>query len=237
MKPYPLILILSLVYPMARAAESETGDTTRVVQSSEPGTMVVMLPGPRPAAKPLVATKKTITEEAKPVVPAEEPKPAETKAPETKLAETKPAETKPAETKPSEAKVSEPARGPVEGPVYFPKLIGTWKLAEARHALGEPVRQRPSLDADKAVNGQIYAFQDPTNRYKEVELEFAKEGGTLRAVFMYPTQMTWKDCRRLWGMNVNATEAGKGRTFYSYNNRHLDVLVDPDGKVISLGLY
>jgi len=66
---------------------------------------------------------------------------------------------------------------------------------------------------------------------------FAQGGGALRAVFMYPAQMTWKECRRLWGMNVNATEAGKGRTFYSYNNRHLDVLVDPDGKVISLGLY
>jgi hypothetical protein len=29
----------------------------------------------------------------------------------------------------------------------------------------------------------------------------------------------------------------KGRIFYSYVNRHLDVLVDQDGKVISLGVY
>ena len=29
----------------------------------------------------------------------------------------------------------------------------------------------------------------------------------------------------------------KGRKFYSYVNRRLDVLVDPAGKVISLGLY
>jgi hypothetical protein len=185
---------------MARGAESETGDAARVVESSETGTAVVLLPGPpRPAAKPVVAVQK-------PPVPEE---------------------TKPAA----------PAQQPVEASVYFPKLIGTWKLADARHALGEPIRQRPSLDGDKAVNGQIYAFQDPTNRYKEVELEFAQDTRILRAVFMYPAQMTWKDCRRLWGMNVNATEAGKGRTFYSYNNRHLDVLVDPEGKVISLGLY
>jgi hypothetical protein len=203
MKHYPLILVLSLVYPMARAAEPETGDAARVVESSEPGTAVVLLPGPRPAAKPVVASPKPpVPEETKPVAPA-----------------------------------APPAQEPVEGSVYFPKLIGTWKLADARHVLGEPIRQRPSLDADKAVNGQIYAFQDPTNRYKEVELEFGQDTRTLRAVFMYPAQMTWKDCRRLWGMNVNATEAGKGRTFYSYNNRHLDVLVDPDGKVISLGLY
>ena len=68
-------------------------------------------------------------------------------------------------------------------------------------------------------------------------MEFEQDGGPLRSVFMYPAQMTWKDCRALWGMNVNATAAGKGRTFYSYNNRNLDVLVDLDGKVISLGLY
>jgi hypothetical protein len=203
-------LVLSLVCPIARSAESaDTGDTTRVIQSSEPGTTVVLLPGPRPAPKPALAPK---------------PVPEETKPAETKTAETKPAEP---------AAAPEPA----EGPIYFPKLIGTWKLADARRALGQPLRQRASLDSDKAVNGQIYAFQDPTSRYKEVELEFAKDSGTLRAVFMYPAQMTWKECRRLWGMNVNATEAGKGRTFYSYNNRHLDVLVDTDGKVISLGLY
>ena len=209
MKHYPLVLVLSLIGPLIQCVESaETGDTTRVIQSSEPGTTVVLLPGPRPAAKPVVAPKPPAPEE-------------------TKLAETKPAEIKP----------TEPAAEPVEASIYFPKLIGTWKLADARHALGEPLRQRPSLDSDKTVNGQIYAFQDPTNRYKEVELEFAQDVGTLRAVFMYPAQMTWKECRRLWGMNVNATEAGKGRTFYSYNNRHLDVLVDPEGKVISLGLY
>ena len=39
------------------------------------------------------------------------------------------------------------------------------------------------------------------------------------------------------GANVSATEGNKGRVFYSYVNRHLDVLVDHDGKVISLGLY
>jgi hypothetical protein len=206
MKRYALVLVLTLVYPMARGAESEeTGDTTRVTQSSEPGTTVVMLPGPRPANRPVVPPKKAVTEEPKAAEPAQQR--------------------------------AQPAQLPAEASVYFPKLIGTWKLADARHVLGQPLHQRPALDSDKTVNGQIYAFPDPTNRYKEVELEFAQDSGTLRAVFMYPLQMTWNDCRRLWGMNVNATEAGKGRKFYSYNNRNLDVLVDPDGKVISLGLY
>jgi hypothetical protein len=56
-------------------------------------------------------------------------------------------------------------------------------------------------------------------------------------VFVYPWKLTWLECRRIWGANVNSTEANKGRKFYSYINRRLDVLVDPGGKVISLGLY
>ena len=35
----------------------------------------------------------------------------------------------------------------------------------------------------------------------------------------------------------NYTAANKGRKFYSYLDRHLDVLVDTGGNVISLGLY
>jgi hypothetical protein len=213
MKRFPLVLVLSLVGSMAQAVEaSETADT-RVVQASESGTTVVMLPGPHSTAKP----------------PAEDSQP-------TKLPEAKPEQAKAKAAEPVKPQ-AEPVKPQIDSSVYFPKLIGLWRLADARHALGQPIRQRPSLDNDKTVNGQIYAFADPTSRNKEVELEFAQENGLLREVYIYPAQMTWNDCRRLWGMNVNITQAAKGRTFYSYNNRHLDVLVDTDGKVISLGLY
>ena len=47
----------------------------------------------------------------------------------------------------------------------------------------------------------------------------------------------WTDCRRVWGANVTATTAAKGRKFYSYLNRRMDILVDTGGKVISVGLY
>jgi len=49
--------------------------------------------------------------------------------------------------------------------------------------------------------------------------------------------MSWQECRKLWGGNVHSTQANKGRIFYSYVNRRLDVLVDGSGNVISLGLY
>jgi hypothetical protein len=124
-----------------------------------------------------------------------------------------------------------------ESAVFCQREIGYWTLADARSVLGEPHRQRAAVDDDASENGHIYAFRDPTNRYKEFELDFDKDKGILRTVFVYPWNLTWQECRKLWGANVSATEGNKGRVFYSYVNRHLDVLVDHDGKVISLGLY
>jgi len=49
--------------------------------------------------------------------------------------------------------------------------------------------------------------------------------------------MTWQECRKRWNGEVSEADARQGRTFYSYLNRRLDVLVDAKGRVISLGLY
>jgi hypothetical protein len=135
------------------------------------------------------------------------------------------------------AKLAFPSMFAQESAVFCQREIGHWTLAEARELLGEPHRQRPATDDDSSENGHIFAFHDPTNRYKELELDFDKKSGVLRSVFVYPWNLTWTECRKLWGGNVSATEGNRGRVFYSYVNRHLDVLVDRDGKVISLGLY
>ena len=70
-----------------------------------------------------------------------------------------------------------------------------------------------------------------------MELDFDTATGSLRTVFVYPTQMTWQECHARWTGKVTSADAQQGRTFYSYLNRRLDVLVDQKGKVISLGLY
>jgi len=122
--------------------------------------------------------------------------------------------------------------------LFCQKQIGRWKPADARSLMGEPLRRRPAYGEDKkTVNGRIYAFSDPAGRYKELELDFDKSTGNLRTVFSYPPRMTWKECLRLWGNKVAAADARQGRTFYSYLDRRLDVLVDQEGNVISLGLY
>jgi hypothetical protein len=120
---------------------------------------------------------------------------------------------------------------------YCQKQIGHWKESDARKLLGEPTRHRPAYDEKRAVNGTIYSFNDPTSKYKELELDFDRQSGTLRTVFVYPPRLTWQECRRLWNGPVSAADAAQGRKFYSYTNRRLDVLVDPAGRVISLGWY
>jgi hypothetical protein len=121
--------------------------------------------------------------------------------------------------------------------LFCQTMIGQWTEADARDLLGEASRQRLALGENPSETGHIFAFPDPSGRYRELELDFANETGTLRGVFAYPWNMTWQECRRLWGARATARKADQGRTFYSYLNRRLDVLVDPTGKVISLGLY
>jgi hypothetical protein len=130
-----------------------------------------------------------------------------------------------------------PAEFERDSAAFTQKLINAWTEPDAYNLFGEPLRQRPSYGDDGAENGRIVAYSDPTGRYRELELDFAKDTGALRTVFVYPWRLTWDQCRRQWGGNVQATTANKGRKFYSYVDRRLDVLVDPSGNVISLGLY
>ncbi len=207
-----------------------------VLRKTEPDdSHFVMLPGPAPAFRP---------------VPVPAPAPAK--------AFTPPVSTSPAKTvevavrrEPAPPELKDPGR-PVfyrapkpiypdefekDSGLFCQKQIGQWKQPEALAILGAPSGDRPAYDDNDGINGRILAFTDPTNRYKELELDFDGQTGALRTVFVYPWKMTWQECRRLWGANVSAADANKGRKFYSYLNRRLDVLVDAAGKVISIGLY
>ena len=116
--------------------------------------------------------------------------------------------------------------------LYCQKQIGHWKEADARGVLGNPKRQRPAYDEKRSVNGTIYAFSDPTGRYKDMEPIL-----TAKVVLCEPCSftpgLTWQDCRRLWAGPFTSADAREGRMFYSYTNRRLDVLVDAAGKVVS----
>lgn len=120
---------------------------------------------------------------------------------------------------------------------FLENRLNQWRQADAQALLGLALRSRPSYDDNGKPNGSIFAYADPLHRYKEFELDFEGESGKLRSVFVYPPRMSWQECRATFGANVARTDAGKGRSFLSYRDRRLDVLVDAAGNVISLGIY
>jgi hypothetical protein len=184
-----------------------------VLRNSEPSDNVVLtLPGPAPVAATPAVLPMT----------------------ETRLAPPPPDPERPLLRRP---KREYPPEFEHESSEFLSQQIGIWQQVDAQGLLGEPLRQRSAYGDDQTVNGQILAFLDPTGRYKELELDFDRETGLLRTLFVYPYSMTWQECRRSFGANAKATQTNKGRTFYSYLDRRLDVLVDGAGKVISLGMY
>jgi hypothetical protein len=198
----------------------------RVLRDSEPtDTVMVRLPGP-PAPAPLVLPAPPQQIEAKVVTP-----PARLEVPP--VTPDDPQSLVPTHT----PKPFYPPDFERDSAMYCQKLIGQWSLEDAGMLLGDAQSARPAFDDNQKENGTIYAFADPTGHYRQLELDFDGASGTLRTVFGYPRNLTWQECRRQWQGNVTAAQADRGRKFYSYLNRRLDVLVDPSGKVISLGLY
>jgi hypothetical protein len=191
-----------------------------VLRDLEPrDTSVVKLPGFRRSITALPATLPNTPQLAAtaPVAPATVPRPRALAAPEPEY----------------------PADFKRESALYCQKQIGRWTESVARALLGGPERRRLAADDDgvDGADGHILAFSDPTRRYRELELDFDRTTGLLRAIFAYPQELTWRDCRHSWGAKFTVAKAGTGRMFYSYLNHHLDVLVSSAGRVISLGLY
>ena len=181
-----------------------------VLRNQDPeANVIVRLPGPAPAPVPAVASP------ARPAAP--QPSPDDPPRPLLRHIY--------------------PASFQEDSASFCHSMIGQWTEQDARFLLGEPVRQRPAFDDQGTGNGTIFAFSDPTSRYREIELDFDNVAGALRTVFVYPFHLTWQEARRRWGAKVNEAAANNGRRFYSYADRRLDVLVDRAGNVISFGLY
>jgi len=214
MRRFCLLLVLVAACQATLRAEQNAGAAQPpVLRKSEPADNVVFtLPGPAPVAGSPAGPTAT---EVRPAPPPDDP-------------------DRPILRRPKREYPPEFERDSAD---FLNQQIGIWQQVDAQGLLGEPVRQRPSIGDDETVNGRILAFPDPTGRYKELELDFDGETGLLRTLFVYPDNMTWQECRHSFGVNVRSTQANKGRTFYSYLDRRLDVLVDPAGKVISLGMY
>ncbi len=213
MKRY--VAVCAMLWASQLTAQEPANEQPPVLRGAEPSdNQVITLPGaPAPA---LIA----VIRPTPPVAPAPPPEATDDHRPLLRRA----------------PKPVFPAEFERDSAVFCQKLIGLWTQPDAYNLFGEPLRERVVMNEEDKESGRIFAFSDPTGRYREIELDFAKDGA-LRSVFVYPWKLTWTECRRLWGANVQSTPANKGRIFHSYVNRRLDVLVDPAGNVISLGLY
>jgi hypothetical protein len=211
---------------MAAGAENPGGGVNAppVLRRLEPEDSVVLrLPGPTPATPAIkkivpiapVPTSSPLPKQLVLSLPPVSPVPATGNAPKTTL----------------------PAEAGQDLAFYSQKQIGKWREADLRKLLGAPLRSRPAYDEKQAANGKIYAYRDPSGHYREIEFDFDAAGGTLRTVFVYPPSLTWQQAQRRWKGEVSAADAQQGRKFYSYVRRRMDVLVDAQGNVISLGLY
>ena len=219
-----------------RAAASSDGNTGTakvppVLRPSEPrDNFQVTLPS---SPLPVAPAPEKVTLPGPPAAPAVKPAPSPARpAQDATLRRPLPLLVPAAQAKPSPS-----LQIGREVAAYCQKQIGHWMQSDARKLLGDPKRHRAAYDEKQAVNGTIYAYTDPTNKYKELELDFDLQSGFLRTVFVYPPRLTWQECRRMWNGPVAAADAARGRKFYSYTKRRLDVLVDPSGNVISLGWY
>jgi hypothetical protein len=215
MKPFCLLsMVVLAIQTIQGADQSASVQLPPVLRNAEPGdNVVVTLPGQAPAATSKAATPS---------------------ATEVHLAPPAPDPDRPLLRRP---KREYPPEFEHDSADYLNQQIGIWQQVDAQELLGDPAGQRSSLADDQTVNGQIVSFNDPTGRYKQLELDFDRDSGLLRTLFVYPHDLTWQACRQEFGANVRSTQANKGRTFYSYLDRRLDVLVDATGKVISLGMY
>ena len=221
MKWLSFLMLAVIVAPLLPGSDSGAGsgdqqpivNSTAAVRAELKDSVVVMLPGPSPSKLAESASAS---------------------ATEVHLAPPPPDPNRPVLHRP---KREYPPEFEHDSGDFLERQIGIWQEIDAHELLGEPLGKRPAYADDRTVNGQILEFFDPTGRYKDLELDFDRDTGLLRTLFVYPKSMTWQECQRTFGGNVQATQANKGRTFYSYLDRRLDVLVDSVGKVISLGMY
>jgi len=214
MKPFYLLSMALFAVQAIQGADQTTKTTVPpVLRTADPGDNVeIMLPGQKPAEAPTTPAQSAT--EVRPAPPPDPERPVFRRS-----------------------KREYPPEFDRDSADYLNQQIGIWEQVDAQALLGDPAGQRPAFADDQTVNGEIVSFTDPSGRYKQFELDFDRETGRLRTLFVYPHDMTWQECRHEYGINVRSTQANKGRTFYSYLDRRLDVLVDAMGKVISLGMY
>jgi hypothetical protein len=119
--------------------------------------------------------------------------------------------------------------------VYFEKQIGKWTEQDAEGLLGKPHGHRYGVGDPMP---ELWGFDDPTRKFREIELLFDGSTRKLHDIFIYPYSVSWNDCTRKWGDNAKVVATNKdGVQVFNYSDRRLMVVVDASEKVIKFGIY
>ena len=122
---------------------------------------------------------------------------------------------------------------------FLATRILVWSSEDAQAVMGAPLTHRYAYDQAQNITGDIYSFRDPTLNADHIELSFDSKTSRLTNVYLYPARATtWEDCKKFWGKDASvAMKNTDGSKIYTYKNRHLNVLLDKNNRVINLGLY
>jgi hypothetical protein len=111
--------------------------------------------------------------------------------------------------------------------------INAWTAEDAALTLGRATRHRFGVFDDEII-GDIYAYRDPTNQFREIELNFDKVSKLLIGVYLYPKDVNWLEYKRSIEGKPNKEKKPDGSRLYTYTDSHVAVLVAPDGTVQKL---
>jgi S1-C subfamily serine protease len=120
---------------------------------------------------------------------------------------------------------------------YLASRLLAWTEQDGRTAMGEPMSHRYAYDQAQNITGDIYSYRSPNPSADHIELLFDSKTKRMTNVYLYPVRVTWADCKKLWGDNVAVKKNPDGNKFYMYKDRRVNVLLDKNNKVVSLGLY
>jgi len=123
------------------------------------------------------------------------------------------------------------------GLTYLEGKLGKWTEQDAARELGAAVRHRFGYDLHQTLVSDINAYPDPTGAMREFELSFDVKTKFLAGIFAYPWNMTWEQCKQLWGDDARLDKKPDGTKFRMYRLRHLNIYLDKSDRVISIGIY
>jgi hypothetical protein len=114
--------------------------------------------------------------------------------------------------------------------------INLWTSEDAAQELGTATGHRFVVFGNE-VTGDIFAYRDPTNRFREIELNFDNVSKRLAGVYLYPKDVTWPEYKRTLAGKPKSSKKPDGSRLYTCEDSRVAVLVAPDGEVKKLTFW